>query len=230
MATRKSTMKESNYKLENAYSKIWDARMQILYVPTLVHEFLDYVGRIIKKDVSPNELVYGIERGLKDIRTNSYRVPDILRGKYDEVNVCMKYIPLVIDRIGSIEFARKFRKSFGQKHEEMLESLPEENAKFEVKILSDGGIDISHKDIAEVLAKLYAYACTSKPFAREYKKGNISIEQAREVLKHSSHVHTLFGHIINIDFSSETIYVRAYNVMNGFNMATIAISQCKDIK
>ena len=100
----------------------------------------------------------------------------------------------------------------------------------EVVISSDSSnetlINISNKNKAEILAKLYNNILITK-----FKHSNrfITTEEAQSFLNETNYIYTIDGYIIDIDFSGDTINVKTYDDNYGINSAERIIIMCHDI-
>ena len=84
-------------------------------------------------------------------------------------------------------------------------------------------MNIKGMDKAAVLAALYNHARTQGLGILHYQPGNMSLEEARNLLKTQSYFDYLKGRVLKIDLSGDELNERLYDRDNGLGAAAAAI-------
>lgn len=89
-------------------------------------------------------------------------------------------------------------------------------------------IDISKKDKAAVFKALYDYAKPKGMGMFMYKPGDISIEQAREIVTESMDFDYVGGRVMKVNISGDSFDPWLYDRDNGQGRAAMAIDTVPD--
>ena len=115
-----------NPELEDVAEKLRKVRWNSHYIPDVILDLSDYMAEISEKTAKygrkfiAETMVFLIDDAKKSIETGrldlnqekNILIPDRLKGKAEEINKKIFYLILVIDRIASEEFSKKFRELF----------------------------------------------------------------------------------------------------------------------
>lgn len=236
-----SKMKENNRNnngevlLTDVPSKLREARNVATNVPYELHDFADYLADVANDRIVPMGMMILLVCAMEDLKkercgsANKVPFPENLKEERFQIMMYMSYFPLIVDKIASKEFAEEFRTLFTQMFGEAQPPVDESKEDFGVVIVEEGVVDISNKDKAEVLASLYNNSHPHGMGFLQYNPDPMTIEQARELLKHSTYFDYLAGRVMKISLESDIVRTSGYNRDNGKGAAERAISQCRNI-
>lgn len=240
--------KLDNNELTDAPKKFRYVRGHIKNVPPELYDLCDYLAEFLEvnpicnstKSITPYNLGLLLEACLSEIKSGKSLLKNSINFKnsYDNrthIFIGMVFFPLIIDKIGSSNFANNFRKCFSIMFYTYGSALPpvdETRGKFGITVVKKNVLNISSKDKAVILAKLYNYAHPQGMGFFHYKPETMEIDMARHLLKTCDlHFEYLSGRIMRIDFSNPYYFSTSkYNKVNGDGIAEILISQCPNIK
>lgn len=222
--------------LTDVPSKLREARNVVRNVPYELHDFCDYLASVTDNQLVPAEMLLLLTCALDDLKKelcgfpSKVTFPDELKEEKLNIIFYLSYFPLIIDKIASQEFAKDFRTLFSEVFGQAQPPLDENQEDFGVIIVEEGVVDISNKDKAEVLAALYNNSHPHGLGLLQYNPEPMTIEQAREILKHSTYFDYLAGRVMKISLEGNIVHTWGYNRDNGNGAAERAISQCRNIQ
>lgn len=235
-----------NNELTDVAQKLRYVRGHIKNVPPELYDFCDYLAKYFEenpicnssKSISPYTLCLLVEAGLNDIKSGNFYVKDFkkLMELYDNkpyILLGIKFFPLIIDKLGGPKFASEFRKCFSinlYSYGKALPPVDETPGKYGTLVVKKNVVDISKKDMAAVLAKLYNYAHPQGFGFLHYSPTPMDVEKARIILDCEFDIDVLGGRILKINFNNLFRFsTRKYNDINGDGIAEILISQCPNV-
>lgn len=226
-------LKEIKKKLDNLNTAFCDGEKNLL-------NFIDVLSLSLSDTVTVDELLFTIQLLIKDIENgkcgfhNSPSIEEKFKTltnklKYrDNLSAVLSFIPRIINQISDtqffLEFSNKYKKAVLCQFD--IEEQTDEYGYIEV---DEDVIDISNKDKAEVLARLYN---NSQPLAHgvaHYNPTPMTVEVARQILEETTHFDYLAGRPLKINLEENIISVLAYNSNNGKKQAQMLISSCRNI-
>ena len=210
-----------------------DAR-KVKCVPSELHDLCDFLAEIMPNQVTPIGLVSFvtavIEKLLGDKEEfNGKKFSWELKNEKYRLAIYMNYFPLIVDELASADFSKEFRKYFDISFGESLPPI-ENEGEYDVMVIARDVVDISNKDKAEVLAALYNRAHPRGVGILDYNPSQMSIEEARNLLKENSYFDLINGRVMRVNLSSNVLITYAYNRENGDGSAERIISHCRNIK
>lgn len=235
-----------NNVLTDVAKKLRYVREHIKNVPPELYDFCDYLAKYFEenpicnssKSISPYNLCLLVEAGLNDVKSGNFYVKDFkkIMDLYDNktyILLGINFFPLIIDKLGSPKFADEFRKCFSiylYSYGKALSPVDETLGKYGTKVVKKNVVDISEKDMADVLTKLYNYAHPQGFGFLHYNPMPMDVETARIILDYEFDISDLRGRILNINFNNLFCFsTRKYNNINGDGIAEILISQCPNV-
>lgn len=90
-------------------------------------------------------------------------------------------------------------------------------------------MDISKFDKAQVLATLYNASKVQGMGILQARQGQMTVDQAREILTKQTYFDYLFGKVMKIDLSKDDLQTGLYNRDNGTNAAEDALANLTPI-
>ena len=227
--------------LENAREKFMHSHNSGYYQGRGLDSFenlLLMLGHILPNKVTPEELIVYLKFLIKDLKEencgfkNSKQFKELFKKQLlqdQNVDYILTYFPNFIQLTASVEFNAEFLDLFNKAfYQKKSENEDEDYGCIEIK---ENVIDISNKDKAEVLAKLYN---NSKPLGMgivQYDPREMPVEIARQILDSGkTSFDYLKGRVMKINLAEDIIYVSSYNRDNDYpRLAQKVISTCKNI-
>lgn len=237
-----------NNLLADAPQKLRIVRNHVKNVPPELYDLCDYLAEFIELDsiykstklISPYKLSILLENCLDEIKKGKSSLKNFnnfekLYYNRTHIFIAMNYFPLIIDKIGNLIFANNFRTCFSiifYVYGTALPPVDETYGKFGAIVIEKNVVDISRKDKATVLAKLYNYAHPQGMGFIRYTPEPMEIDMARDLLRTCNpYFNYLIGRNMKVDFSNPSRFSTSkYNKINGKGIAEILISQCPNIK
>lgn len=222
--------------LTDVPAKLRQARNVAKNVPYELHDFCDYLANVANDQLVPMGMMILLVSALDDLQKEycgfAKKVPfsDELKEEKFRIIIYLSFFPLIIDKIASKEFAKEFRAIFIKVFGKAQPPLDENKENFGVIIVEEGVVDISNKDKAEVLAALYNNSHPHGLGFLEYNPQPMTINQARELLNHTTYFDYLYGRVMKISLEGNIVHTWGYNRDNGDGAAEHTISQCHNIK
>lgn len=212
----------------------------VVKYPEELFMFFETLCSILSDNVTLDELVFNMELLIRDFEKEKcgFNNNSNTKKRFDELNEIFKtygnlpliltYIPRYIDEIADTNFSIEFSKRFGKA---ILGEYGVEEQEQDYGYIDAGEneIDISNKDKAEVLAKLYN---NSKPVGMgivQYDPTPMTIEIARKILEQKKSFGYLRGRPLKINLEEDIIWVGGYNMDNAQGLAQRVISSCRNI-
>lgn len=201
--------------------------------------FLQILSSSLSNSVTVDELLFTIQLLIKDLENGKcgfHNNPNAER-KFNELSkklvidnnlsVVLSFIPRIINQIADAKFSMEFV----DKYKEAVLGVED------IEELSDYGyievrenvIDISNKDKAEVLARLYNNSQPMGLGVGHYDPTPLTVEVARQILKKRTNFDYALGRPLKINLEGDIINVGGYNSYNGKGLAQRVISSCKNI-
>lgn len=230
---------KSNYGeilLTDVPEKLREARHVAKNVPYELHDFCDYLAKFANDQLVPFGMMILLISALDDLEkehcgfADEVKIPEELKEEKFQIIIYLSYFPLIIDKIASKEFAKEFRTIFTEVFGTAQPPVDENKENFGVTIIEEGVVDISNKDKAEVLAALYNNSHPHGMGFIHYNPEPMTIEQARELLKHTTYFDYLAGRVMKINLESNIVRTWGYNRDNGNGAAERVISQCHNVR
>lgn len=210
--------------IENA-KKAFSSAASIMGIRNAETEFYHRFAEMIPDTIDIDTLILAFQVAFRD----AY-------GKGERIDSFISLVPSYVRQFTTFEFAHEFRKKYNK---EVLgleqEELPDVN--YGYREIEPDVIDISDKDMAEVLAALYNASTPigfgfanynpmswTKEIAEIYIKKNAKPDfDGRIGFKY------IFGRPVHCFFENDLVYVRAYNCENEEGLAQRAIATCPNV-
>lgn len=219
--------------------KNYEGRVGYEY-PKNMFLFFEILSSTLSDTATLKELIFTIQLLVNDIenRKCGFHNSSVTREKFEELisklkafndlPMVLSYVPRYIDEIADATFSREFSKIYGRVILENLGVEPQKEDYGYIEIKKDI-IDISNKDKAEVLAKLYNNSHPMEMGMAQYDPTPMTVEFARKLLEKETYFSYLKGRPLYIDLKDNIIYVSSYNRDNGPQLAQQVISSCKNM-
>lgn len=221
--------------MKGVKDKLRNARTLAPSVPYELHHFCDYLAEVSNDEIVPMGMMILLTCALEDLKQEKCgfavktEFPKVLAEEKYQVFLYLKWFPVIVDSFGDDKFSEEFRTLFEEFIGKPQPRVGKATVEYEVIVDSDGRIDISHKDKAEVLAALYNGSHPHGMGFLQYNAKPMTVEEAREILAETMDFDYLYGRVMKISLRSNLINVFGYDRDNGQGAAKRAISTCPNI-
>lgn len=183
--------------------------------------FIRHLAKGIHEDVSAADLVdkiYGCQKSLEWCL------------EIGEIKKQMKYMPLLIEKVASAEFSKKFREYF---EGNICKGASQSDGNYSICTMGESGvIDIKGKDKVELIMRIYNALSDSsilRFFQRPSMRKPITREEAKWYLDQPGQISRIRG--IKIDFRvfEDALYVGAFDKKKWAGAAAKIVAFCPNI-